>query len=91
MQLKPLGDRIVVKPIKEAEKTASGIILPATVDQEKKAEGEVVAIGNGEKITKLQLKVGQHVVYSQYGGSDVKMDNLEYKILAEDDVLAVIE
>jgi chaperonin GroES len=91
MKLKPLGDRVVVKPTPHEEVTKSGIILPDTADKEKKAEGEVIAIGTGEKIVKFGLAVGQKVVYSQYGGSEVKIDDIEYKILSEDDLLAVIE
>lgn len=91
MMLKPLGDRVVVKPVPQEEMTKSGIYLPETADKEKKAEGEIVAIGSGEKVVKLNLKVGQKVVYSQYGGSEFKIDKIEYKILAEDDLLAVLE
>ena len=71
--------------------TKSGLYLPDTADKEKKAEGEIIAIGNGEKVRKLNLKVGQKVVYSQYGGSEFKVDKVEYKILGEDDLLAVLE
>ena len=91
MKLKPLGDRVVVKPTPQEEMTKTGLYLPESADKEKKAEGEIVAIGNGEKVTKLNLKVGQKVVYSQYGGSEVKIDKEEYKVLGEDDLLAVIE
>lgn len=91
MKLKPLGNRVVVKPTPQEEVTKSGIILPETADKDKKAEGEIVAIGNGDKIKKLDLKVGQKVVFSQYGGSDFEIEDEEYKILSEDDLLAVIE
>lgn len=91
MKLKPLGDRVVVKPTPQQEVTKSGIILPDTADKEKKAEGEIIAIGTGEKIQKLNLKIGQKVVYSQYGGSEVTVDEEDYKVLSEDDLLAVIE
>ena len=91
MKLKPLGDRVIVKPSPLEEITKAGIILPDTADKEKKAEGEVVAVGSGEKVLKLNLKVGDKVVYSQYGGSEFKLDDVEYKILGEDDVLAVLE
>ncbi|MEK7584838.1 MAG: co-chaperone GroES [Patescibacteria group bacterium] len=91
MKLKPLGDRVVVKPTPQEEVTKSGIILPDTADKEKKAEGAVVAIGTGEKISKLGLKVGDKVVYSQYGGSEFEIGKQEYKILSEDDLLAVLE
>ncbi len=90
MKLKPLGNRIVVEPLSEEETTKSGIILPDTVDKEKKAEGKVLAIGDGEKITKLGLKVGDKVIFGKYAGEEVKVDEVEYKILSDEDVLAVI-
>jgi len=90
MTIKPIGDRILVAAIKEEEMTKSGIILPDTA-QEKKAEGLITAIGNGEKVAKLGLIVGQKVIFSKYGGDEVKSDGKEYKILGHDDVLAVIE
>jgi len=91
MKLKPLGNRIVAQPITEEETTKSGIILPDTVDKEKKAEGKVLAIGEGEKIAKLGLKVGDKVIFGKYAGEEVKIDEVEYKILSDEDVLAVIE
>lgn len=91
MKLKPLGDRVVVKPTPQEEVTKAGIILPESADKDKKAEGTIVAVGSGEKIAKLNLKEGQKVVYSQYGGSEFKIDSVEYKILNEDDLLAVLE
>ena len=91
MKLKPLGDRVVVKPTPQEEVTKSGIILPDSADKEKKAEGEGVAVGTGEQLSELGLKVGDKVVYSQYGGSEFEIDKQEYKILSEDDLLAVLE
>lgn len=91
MQLRPLGDRVVVKPLPKEETTKAGIILPGTVGKESRQEGEIIAIGTGEKITKLNLSVGQKVVFSEYGGSEIKVDGLEHKILNHDDLLAVIE
>jgi chaperonin GroES len=91
MTIKPLGDRLLVKPISEEEVTKSGIVLPDTVDKEKKAEGEIVAIGNGEKITALGLAQGQRVIFGKYSGEEVKIDEQEYKILSHKEVLAVIE
>ena len=91
MKLKPLGNRIVVEPMAEAETTKAGIILPDTVDKEKKAEGKVIAIGDGEKIQKLGLKKGDKVLFGKYAGEEVKVDEIEYKILSDEDVLAVIE
>ena len=84
MNVKPIGDRLLVKPIKEEEMTASGIVLPDTVDKEKKAEGEIIALGNGEKLTKLGLTVGMKVLFKKWGGE-------EYKILNHDDVIAIVE
>jgi len=91
MKLKPLGDRVVVEPLTEEETTKAGIILPDTVDKEKKAEGKVIAIGDGEKITKLGLKEGDKVLFGKYAGEEVEVDDAEYKILSDEDVLAVIE
>lgn len=94
MNIKPLGDRVLVKPKEEEEITASGIVLPDTVDKEKKAEGEIIALGNGEKLAKLNLKVGDVVLFEKWGGEEVKWgkgaDEVEYKILPHDKILAVI-
>lgn len=90
MNLKPLGDRVVVEPMSEEETTASGIILPDTVDKEKKAEGKIIAIGEGEKIKALGLKVGDKVIFGKYAGEEVTVDKIDYKILTDEDVLAVI-
>jgi chaperonin GroES len=89
MQIKPLGDRVLVKPVKEEEVTASGIVLPDTVDKEKKAEGEVVAVGTGEKVQKLSLNVGDRVLYGKYSGDEVDVEGEEFKILNHDDVLGL--
>ena len=89
MQIKPLGDRVLIKPVKEEEVTASGIVLPDTVDKEKKAEGSIVAIGEGDKVKKLNLKAGDVVLYGKYGGDEVEIGGEEHKILSHDDVLGV--
>lgn len=91
MALKPLGDRVIVRPSKAEEMTKAGIVLPDTVEKEKKEEGEVVSIGNGEKITKLGLKVGDRVLFGKYAGEDVTVEDVEYKVLEDKDVLAVVE
>lgn len=91
MNLKPLGDRVIVKPLPKEETTKAGIILPETVNKESRMEGQIVAIGQGEKVAKLKLSTGQKVVFSEYGGSEIKVDNEEYKILNHDDLLAVVE
>lgn len=90
-KLRPLGNRVVVKLLSEEETTKTGIILPESVDKEKKAEGSIIAIGSGEKILKFSLKVGDRVIFGKYAGEEVKIDDVEYKILTEEDVLAVIE
>ena len=90
MKLRPLGNRIVVTPLTEAETTTSGIIVPDTIDKEKKAEGSVVAIGDGEKIQKFNLKEGDKVIFGKYAGEEVKVGGTEYKILTDEDVLAVV-
>ncbi|MDP3964679.1 MAG: co-chaperone GroES [bacterium] len=91
MNLKPLGDRVIVKPLEEEEVTASGIVLPDTVEKEKKEQGEVVSVGTGEKVSKLGLKAGDKVLFGKYSGEDVTVDDVEYKVLKDEDVLAVIE
>ncbi len=81
----------MVKPVAEEEVTKSGIVLPDTIDKEKKAEGEIMAIGTGEKVSKLGLQVGQKILFGKYSGEEVKSDEQDYKILNHDDVLAVVE
>jgi chaperonin GroES len=90
MSIKPLGDRVLVKILETEEVTKSGIVLPDSA-KEKKAEGEVAAIGNGEKVSKLGLKTGQTVMFGKYAGDDVEVDHVDYKILKEDEILAVME
>ena len=89
--IKPLGDRIVVVPVKEAEKTKSGIILPETADKEKPAQGKVMAIGAGDKIKKSGIRKGDEVVFEKYAGTEFKINGVEYKILKEDEILAILE
>ncbi len=91
ISIKPLGDRIVVSPAKELGKTKSGIILPETADKEKPAQGKVVSIGAGEKIKKSGIKKGDEVVYEKYAGTEFKIGDVEYKILKEDEILAILE
>jgi len=92
LKLQPLGDRLVVKPVATEEKRKSGIILPDTA-KEKPQEGEVVAVGPGRitddgKRIAMDLKVGDRVIYSKYGGSEIKIDDVEMIILRESDILA---
>jgi chaperonin GroES len=91
MNIKPLGDRVVVKPLAQEETTKSGIVLPDTAEKERKAQGEIVAIGEGEKIKKLNLKVGDKVIYGKYAGDEVEVDKVEYKILKDEEVLAIMQ
>ena len=84
----PLNDRVLVRPIvEEMVKTASGIIIPDTVSKEKPEQGEVVAVG---KKVNSELKVGDKIVFSRYGYDDVKVGDVEYYILKEENVLAII-
>ena len=95
MNLKPLGDRVVVKPGESEEKTKSGIVIPDTA-KEKPQEGEVVAVGSGKvdesgKKIPLEVKKGDKVLYSKYGGTEVKVEGKEYLILRESDILAIVK
>lgn len=94
MKIKPLADRILVKPSPAEEKTASGIIIPDTA-KEKPMQGEVVAVGSGRisdegKVSPLELKVGDKVLYGKYSGTEVTIDGVEYLIMRESDVYAII-
>lgn len=93
MNLKPLGDRVVVKQLEEVETTKSGIILTGTA-KEKPQEAEVVAVGPGGVIDGkeviMEVKVGDKVIYSKYAGTDVKLGSDEYIIVRQSDILAVI-
>lgn len=95
-QITPLGDRLVVKPAeKEGEKKlASGIIIPETVDKERPAKGEVVAVGPGKfeegKRVPLQVQVGDTVLFSKYGYDEVKIEGQEYYILSESGILGIL-
>lgn len=95
MPLKPLADRVVLKPIQAEEKTKGGIVLPDTA-KDKPQEGEVIAVGpgrildNGTKLTP-EVKVGDRVIYSKYSGTEVKVDGEEYLIIRESDILAIKE
>ncbi len=95
MKIRPLQDRIIVKRVEEATTTKGGIIIPDTA-KEKPAEGEIVAVGNGKvgddgKRVALEVKVGDRILFSKYGGTDVKISDEEYLIMREDDVLGVIQ
>ncbi|KFZ39361.1 MULTISPECIES: co-chaperone GroES [Thermoactinomyces] len=93
--IKPLGDRVVLEAVEKEEKTASGIVLPDTA-KEKPQEGRIVAVGsgrlddNGNRIA-LEVKEGDHVIFSKYAGTEVKYGDKEYLILRESDILAIVD
>jgi chaperonin GroES len=94
VNLKPLGDRVVVKIIEELERTRGGIVLPDTA-KEKPQEAEVVAVGPGGRNDKgeripMEVKAGDRVIFAKYSGSEFKQDDEEYLILRESDLLAVV-
>ena len=93
MQLKPLADRVVVKPIEQEAKTKSGLYIPDTA-KEKSHQGEVIAVGPGKmedgKLVEMTVKVGDIVLYKEYGGEDFKLDDEEVVILKEEDILGII-
>ena len=94
MNLKPLGDKVVLKQKEAEEKTQSGIILPDSA-QEKPQEAIVIAVGPGKeengKKTEMQVKEGDTVIYSKYAGTEVKLDEDEYIIVSQDEIIAVVE
>jgi len=95
MKVRPLGDRILVKRIKEEEKTKGGIIIPETA-KEKPQEGKVVAVGRGKmteqgKLLVPDVKAGDKILFGKYSGSEVKIEGEEHLILREDDILGVLE
>ncbi|MFZ5890107.1 MAG: co-chaperone GroES [Myxococcota bacterium] len=95
MKIRPLQDRVIVKRVKEEEKTKGGIIIPDSA-KEKPIEGEVLAVGNGKilengNVRKLDIKEGDRVLFGKYAGTEVKVEGEDHLILREDDILGVIE
>ena len=95
MNFRPLHDRILIKRIEEKETAKGGIIIPDTA-KEKPQEGEVIAVGNGKmsedgKVVPLDVKAGDRILFGKYSGSEIKMDDEEYLILKEEEVLGVVE
>ncbi|MGI6638475.1 MAG: co-chaperone GroES [Desulfobulbus sp.] len=95
MKIRPLNDRVLVKRLESEEKTAGGIIIPDSA-KEKPAEGEVVAVGPGKlneagQRVALNVAVGDRVLFSKYGGTDVKLDGEDFLIMREDDILGVVQ
>ncbi len=96
MKIKPLMDNILIEPVEQAEQTEGGIILPKTVDKDRPEQGKVVAVGPGKKndsgeTVPVELKEGQKVLFTKYGPTEIKVDDKEYLIAKQEDILAVIE
>lgn len=95
MKLKPLGDRVVVKPAEQKEVKKGGIIIPDTA-KEKPQEGEIVAAGKGKvtddgKLIPMDVKVGDKILYGKYSGTEVKLEDVEYIIMHQEDILGIVE
>jgi chaperonin GroES len=96
MIIKPLSDHLVIEPLKQEEKTASGILLPDTAEKERPEQGKVVAVGEGRKtedgkVIPLEIKVGDTVLFAKYGPNEVKVGDKEYLIAKEEDILGILE
>ena len=96
MKIKPLSDHLLIEPIKKEEKTKTGILLPETADKERPEQGKVIAVGPGRKTLKgivipLNVKEGDNVLFTKYGPNEIKIEDKEYLIAKEDDILAIVE
>ncbi|MFB6181959.1 MAG: co-chaperone GroES [Candidatus Magasanikbacteria bacterium] len=97
MDIKPLGDRVVLQlPEPEEKETESGIVLPDTVDEEEKSRGEVIATGPGRRLdngdrAEMDVSEGDTVIFKEWGGEDVEIEGEEYKIVSEEDIVAILE
>lgn len=94
LNLKPIGDKVIVELLESKEKTKGGIILPDTA-KEKPHEGKILAVGSGKvlsngKVVPLEVKVGDRVIFGKYSGSEIKLEEREYLIIDSDDILAVV-
>ena len=96
IKIKPLGDNIVVKPLEEESTTKSGIVIPDTVSKESPQKGEVVALGTGKvlkngKTVDFIVKIGDKVLFKKYSPTEIKLDNEDYLIMSQEDILGIIE
>lgn len=96
MNIKPLSDHILIEPIAQEEKTKSGILLPDTVEKERPEQGKVIAVGSGKKtssgnIIPLEVKAGDTVLFTKYSPNEIKINDKEYLIAKEEDILAILE
>ena len=87
--MKPLADRVIVAPAAAEEKTKSGIIIPDTA-KEKPQRGEIIAVGNGKKDEPMTVKVGDQVLYGKYAGTEINIDGVDYLIMKEADIFAIV-
>jgi len=95
MNIKPLSDHVLIEPLKQDEKTKSGILLPETAEKEKPEQGKIIAVGPGKKtedgkLIPMEVKEGDIVLFTKYGPNEVKVDEKEYLIAREEDILAII-
>lgn len=94
-KIRPLSDRVVVEPRELETKTAGGIVIPDSADKDKPIQGTVIAIGNGKyvdgKMQPLQVKVGDKVLFGKYSGTNVKLEDKEYLVMREEDIMGVVE
>ncbi len=96
MNIKPLTDHVLIEPIKQEEKTKTGILLPETAEKERPEQGKVVAAGPGRKtssgkVVPMDVKAGDVVLFTKYGPNEIKVENKEYLIAREEDILAILE
>ncbi len=96
MKIKPLADHVLIEPIKEEEKTKTGILLPETAEKERPEQGKIIACGPGKKdktgkFISLEVKPGDRVLFAKYGPNEIKVDKKEYLIAKEEDILAILE
>jgi chaperonin GroES len=89
VNVRPLSDRVLIKPAEMEQKTASGIIIPDTA-KEKPMRGEVIAVGPGKKDEPMTVKVGDQVLYGKYSGTEIAIDGVDYLIMRENDIYAII-
>ena len=96
MKIKPLGDKIIIKPLAEDEVSKSGIFLPETIDKEKPEKGEVIAVGPGKLLDSgqratMSVKVGDKVMFKKYGPDEIKIDEEELLVISEEDIIGILE
>ncbi len=89
INIKPLADRVIIEPVAAETQTASGLYIPDSA-QEKQQKGKVVAVGSGKKDYEMTVKVGDTVIYGKYAGSELKFDGVDYMIMKEEDILAIL-